>query len=95
MVPDTDGAISKRLEEYAAAPDQEFVNGLGKEVQNNSSISKKSETDGLSEVVCNNDHILQLFDTLSAMSIEVNCQASTTIFTVSHYITDSLSRGLS
>lgn len=95
LVPDADGAISERIEEYAAAPDQEFVNGLGQEVQDNSSISKKTETDGISEGVCNHDHILQFFDMLSAMSIEVNGQASTTIFTISHDITDSLSRGLS
>jgi hypothetical protein len=95
LVPDADGAIGERIEEYAAAPDQEFVKGLGREVQDNSSISMKTETDGLSEVVCNHDHILQLFDALSAMSIEVNGQASTTIFTVSHDITDILSRGLS
>lgn len=95
LLRDADGAISERIDEYAAAPDEGFVNGLCQEVQDNSSIMKKTETDGLSEVVCNHDHILQLFDTLSAMSIEVNGQASTTIFTVSHDITDSLSRGLS
>ena len=95
LLPDADGAISEQTEEYAAAPDQGFVNGLGKEVQDNSSISKKTETDDLSEGFCNHDHILQFFDMLSAMSIEVNGQASATIFTISHDITDSLSQGLS
>ncbi len=87
-----DGAVSEWVEEDETASVQGFGNDLGQEVQNSSSKDQKSEADDIAEGI--RDHILQLFDMLSIMSIEVNGLESATLFTVSRDITPGLSQGL-
>lgn len=90
-----DDAARQWMEEDATASSQGSLNDSLQQVQNSSSKDQKREGADIAEDVGYSDHILQLFDMLSMMSIEVNGIKSATLFTVSRDVTAGLSQGLS